>query len=247
MKVLFGVFIGIISVVLVLVLIAGYLGFVPGVSKIFGSDKPVDLGATWSQADYLSANAKSGIKFTDLTPGLPAEQSIVISGPARPVSADFTQAEFNALLNVRTWEYYPLKDCQMRINSDNTMEFSCLVLTDRFEGYARTVGISEDTQATILNQIKMAGILQKEIPYYVRAKASVVNGQIDFTTYQVKVGRLSISGSMIDKYKPDLISMAQNRISHVAGFSCNNFSIANGKVHFDGTLPTSVQRSPAPK
>ena len=38
--------VGLIVVIIVVVLGLGYLGFVPGVSKILGSDKPRNLGIT---------------------------------------------------------------------------------------------------------------------------------------------------------------------------------------------------------
>jgi hypothetical protein len=46
MKFILGILFGILAVVVVLVLVAGYFGFVPGISNIFGSNKPVDLGIT---------------------------------------------------------------------------------------------------------------------------------------------------------------------------------------------------------
>lgn len=41
-------------IVISIVGVLGYFGFIPGVSKIFGSDQPRDLGVTYSYADYTS-------------------------------------------------------------------------------------------------------------------------------------------------------------------------------------------------
>ena len=53
-------------VVLVLILIPtlvlGYLGFVPGVSAIMGSNRPRDLGVRYTEADLSSLMAKNGIQ-----------------------------------------------------------------------------------------------------------------------------------------------------------------------------------------
>jgi len=46
MKFLKGLAIAIGALVIIAVLVLGYLGFVPGVSNIFGSNKPRDLGVT---------------------------------------------------------------------------------------------------------------------------------------------------------------------------------------------------------
>ena len=45
------------------VLLLGYLGFIPGLSTIFGSDKPRDLGVKYTYADYVSAAQKNKVKI----------------------------------------------------------------------------------------------------------------------------------------------------------------------------------------
>ena len=75
MKVILGIFIGILTVVVVLVLVAGYFGFVPGISNIFGSNKPRDLGVTATLANYSSVTAKDNIQRVDLPADTPPAQS----------------------------------------------------------------------------------------------------------------------------------------------------------------------------
>jgi hypothetical protein len=64
-KVLWGVIIGVVAIVVISVIVLGYLGFVPGVSNIFGSNKPEKLGTTFTQQDYQSAITKSGVQFNN--------------------------------------------------------------------------------------------------------------------------------------------------------------------------------------
>jgi len=46
---------GILGIVLVL----GYLGFIPGLSSLFGSDKARDLGVDYTEQNYQEARAKT--------------------------------------------------------------------------------------------------------------------------------------------------------------------------------------------
>jgi len=48
----------ILVIVAIVVLVGGYLGFIPGVSGLFGSDQPRDLGAAYTEADLASGQAK---------------------------------------------------------------------------------------------------------------------------------------------------------------------------------------------
>ena len=80
MKFLKGLAITIGVLVIVVVLVLGYLGFVPGVSNIFGSNKPRDLGVTYTAADYASAHARNGTTHTVLPAG--SVPNIIFSGVA---------------------------------------------------------------------------------------------------------------------------------------------------------------------
>jgi hypothetical protein len=233
--------IGFLIFVGVAALVLGYFGFLPGLSHAFGSDKPIDLGARYSGLDYLNANAKSGIRFGELPVGTPAEQSLRYSGQ-KEVNVDFTPAEFNALLNERRWEYYPFSDFQYRTNTDGTSEFSAVLHIDRVDGYCEAMGIPDETEQKVMNYLKSYGRFQKQVPVYIKSKAGVADGQLDFQTYEAKVGRFPISGARVDQYKDTLIRLAYSRIDSIPGFSCNSFGFSPDGVHFEGSLPTMFER-----
>ncbi|PKH44539.1 hypothetical protein CVH13_01850, partial [Dehalococcoides mccartyi] len=56
------------------VLVMGYLGIMPGVSSLMGSDKPRDLGITATSQDYQTMVTKSGVTVSALpSDTLPAD------------------------------------------------------------------------------------------------------------------------------------------------------------------------------
>ena len=73
------------SVVLLIILVAGYLGFVPGLSSILGASSPKDLGIRPTAADYAAASAKLGRTLTPMAGNLPPESSVKYSG-SHPVA-----------------------------------------------------------------------------------------------------------------------------------------------------------------
>ena len=237
MKFLLGCGLAIAVIVIAAVLVLGYLGFVPGVSNLFGSNKPKDLGVTYTQADYNSAHARNGTTHSILPAGTATENSIKFSG-SHPVNTIYTQAEINAEINDRDWEYYPLKDCQLRINADNTVEFSGLVITSRLKNYAAGLKESDDTMNSITNYIKY---IPGNPAFYAKGTVEVANGQIVNTNItQFKVGNINFTSQIEDKL-PDIINAVETQMQHYPGFTIKTLKFANGKVQFVGTLPDSAR------
>ena len=50
-------------IILIPVFALGFMGFVPGLSAILGTDKPRDLGIKYSQEDLKSIRSKSHIEY----------------------------------------------------------------------------------------------------------------------------------------------------------------------------------------
>jgi hypothetical protein len=242
MKVLFGIFIGIVAVVVVLVLVAGYFGFVPGVSNLFGSNKPTDLGITYTQADYQSARAKGNIQRVDLPTSTPPEQSLSFSGQQN-ANVTLTDNEVTALIDEKVYEYFPMKNCQVRFNADGSAEFSGILKLDTLKDYAKARGVSEADFKAILDRVNTFAVVQKEMPFYIKGTGSAVNGVISFNTSAFKLGRLSIPTDQINGHKAELLNALQSDVLSIPGFSVKNFSISDGAMHFEGTLPTSVSRA----
>jgi hypothetical protein len=228
-------------VVLVIVLVAGYFGFVPGVSNLFGSNKPVNLGTTYTQQDYNSAVAKSGVQFLNNVNTLSLETSQKTYGPAKAVVADFTAAEALAILNEKAHApNFPLKDFQLRVNPDGTTEVAAVMMLDKFNDYATTRGASNEGIQQVMDTVKKAGIVSKEIPIYLKGTAAITNGQLTFNATDLKIGRLPLSADIANGHEQDIIDFFNKHKTDIPGFSVNNATVVNGKIHFDGTLPSSI-------
>ena len=256
----FGIAVGAIIVIAVLVL--GYLGFMPGLSNLFGSNKPRDLGVTYTSNDFQAARAKIGTAITDSpSTNLPSttspstelpstklpstelpssatpEQSLKPSNQGA-ASIAFTQAEINALLNNPQWKNYPLSNCQLRINPDGTAEFTGLLLKERLVGYGKTIGTTKDKVKFLTDYLKY---LPGDIAFYIKGTVAVTNGQIvnaDITDFHV--GNLSLTGQVQD-HMDRLIQLAQTKMAKSHNFSIKSLRFANGQLEFEGTLPDIIR------
>jgi hypothetical protein len=226
------IFVAIILVAAVLVL--GYMGFVPGVSDILGSNKPRDLGVAFTPGDFQSARAKTGTVIADLPSDAAPAQSIKFTGTTKTVNATFTQAEFNALLN-KSWKYYPVSDCQLKVNADGTQELSGILHVDRLQGCAQALGFSDQDLKQVTDYLKA---VPGNPPCYLKGHISIVNNQfVNSDITDLQIGKVPIPADQIQSNKNAIASAAQSVIAHVQGLSVKSFNFVNGQVKFDGTLP----------
>src|SRR5664280_1447887 len=106
--------IGLIVVVILVILGLGYLGFVPGVSKILGSDKPRDLGITYTAADLKSITSKNHVQRIVLESAPDIESSFVLKG-AQAINNVFTDKEITARLGQESdWMFNPFTNVQIK-------------------------------------------------------------------------------------------------------------------------------------
>jgi hypothetical protein len=237
-KFLLGLLIGIIVILIVLVGVGGYLGIVPGVSSLFGANKPQNLGVTYTSQDLLNGEAKTGSQIVTLAPDLPPSQSISFSGQ-KNVNTTITQGEINAWMN-NSW-VYALLGCQLKINADGTAEFSGVLHTDRIKSFEEALGISA-TDMSVIN--KYVRFIKGNPAIYIKGTGSVVNGQIYVDIQQMRVGRLNVPAGIIKSNEGNLVNFMQNMIYHIPGFSIQNASFSNGSIIFQGTMPAITDVSP---
>jgi len=237
-KFLLGLLIGIIVILVVLVGIGGYLGIVPGVSSLFGANKPQDLGVTYTSQDLSDAEAKTGSQIITLAPDLPPGQSISFSGQ-KNVNTVITQGEINAWMD-NSW-VYALLGCQLKINADGTAEFSGVLHTDHIKNFEAALGISS-ADMSVLN--KYVRFIKGNPAIYIKGTGSVVNGQIYVDIQQMRIGRLNVPAAIIKRNNANLVTFMQNMIYHIPGFSILNASFSNGSIMFQGTMPDVTSVSP---
>lgn len=243
-------------IVVVLILIGGYFGFIPGVSALFGSNKPRDLGVQYTEADRASARAKSQVVYTELPANTPDEQSIVRAG-SRPVNITLTSAEVTALMNNRPFKYWPYKNVQIKFNSDGSAEVSGQLIKSRLAGYCASIGVNKSVADKVIKY------LPSDPVFYVKGKGSLTDNKVSLLDpSKVEVGRLSIpvdlilslnNGAIGTAYAADesgvlnelgsvsgkkaaIISYINDHIASIKGFFAKKAFFSDNALHFDGNL-----------
>jgi len=240
MKIFRGILFLLFIFLVIAIVILGYLGFIPGLSDLMGSTKPRDLGIKYTQADYDSAGEKNKVKIIVVDSAPDIQTSMICSG-SQAIEASFTQEELTARININSqnWKYFPVKNVQVKINSDGTAESSGLLLIDNIEGFAKATGFKDIDIQKVLSKLKF---VRKEIPFYVNIAPTVSEGQANIVVNKAELGRLAMPQDLAEQYKQDINYYISRLISSSAspGLYVTSMNLDGGQVNFKGRLPESI-------
>lgn len=229
------------SLVLIIVLILGYFGFIPGVSNLFGSNKPRFLDVSFTQADLDSARSKSNVVWKDLPPSDNPEQTLKFEG-VTPLNNSFTDKELTAMIQNDKWRYNFLPDTKVKFNDDGSLEMAGTFHIDRLEGYARAHKISYEA---IKPAVEVIGKVSKTPAYYLKGTGNVVNNQVTFDITNFEVGRLGIPTETLNQASPAVALFIEERIfSTVPGLDIQSLVIKDKKINYKGTFPKIINVTP---
>lgn len=224
--------------ILVPVLFLGYMGLVPGLSSVFGSNKPKDLGVRYTAADYTSYQQKTGSQFLDFAnappnPDKPGKK-IVFADP-KQMDLNLTQSEVTAAINSVGWAWMPIKNAQVRIG-DGTLEVSGNVsgaVIPNFVNFIGGVGYSQ-------SDVEKASAWAKRLgnpPIYLKGNVSVTDNVLDLRVTEAQIGKFKIPIASAEKV---LSTGTYNIKNNAAGYYAKSASFQNGQLHFVGTAPTTI-------
>jgi hypothetical protein len=230
-KILIGVGVAIITIVLAL----GYFGLVPGVSRLFGSDLPRDLGVTYTETDLASALKKIGTEVQNLPPD--GATSLAFSGQ-KTASFSLTEAEVSALCN-GSWKYHPLSDCQVNLLKDGYAEFSGKLLTDRLEEYTKAMGVDQGHLELLNNYSRY---IQGSPRIYIKARGAISNNQVvGLDIAELQIGRITFSQSTIQDNQAAIASFVNWQLGRIPGLAITSATLVGNQIKFEGMVPAVKQ------
>lgn len=226
--------IGFFSVlVLICLSIATTLGVVPVLSPLFGAG-PKNLGITITTEDSVKSREKVGTTIVSLPANTPLQDDFRLEGK-RPVDFTFTSKELTAHSNNRPWKNYPVKNVQIKIHEDGTIESSGTLIISKALPYALGLGY---TETQIRDAMKTYNIPPFEVPIYILGKGSVSNDRVTVDAQTVKIGAVTIPEQIVARANTEAESVLNDLIAkHSSAFHAEEVSFANGAMHFKGDAP----------
>jgi hypothetical protein len=247
-----------LAIIVVVVLALGFMGLIPGLSKIMGANKAKDLGVRYTEQNRTEARAKSQIVYEALPAETAPEVSSTTSG-SREVTAEFSSEEMTALLNNRPWKYFPYKNIQVKVNADGTAEISGNIIKSKLPGYAAYLGapreaidfamkfIPEDAafyckgvaslESNQLALFEPQAFSLGRVPLPVSMFLSFVPSQFVKTAYAVDISGMTTELSKVENKRALIIGFINQNIARIQGFYAKSAKFTGGKLQFEGTLP----------
>ncbi len=222
------------------VLFAGWLGLVPGLSLIMGSNTAKDLGVHYTDADFSSYQAKTSAVFIDFSeaPDNPAKpgKKAVFAVPKTTTDMTLTDQEITAALNSINWAWMPLNNPQVKF-SDGSLEASGTINMAHITDFVHFIGGVGYDDAAVQKAVDYGKKTVGNAPIYIKAAASVENDTLTLQLQEVKIGRFTVPKDIANKV---LRTGTTNAIVKADNFEAKKVTFTNGELHFSGTYPSKV-------
>lgn len=212
-----------------------------------GFFNPHDLGIKSSKGEYEIALAQLKLA-KDEAPITGSEKDYQISyGKAQAVQTSLDSEEITSFFNENRPDYYALKNVQIRINPDNTLEAAATMNTSYIFDEILSGKYSREDANKVL---PMLGLLPDKINLYCKLSGSIINNQTeDLNIQNVSVMGIPIPKNIIGSPEASqfIESTLDNYIEKTAeksGASYDLLQVSDGKLQLEGKLPSSISRIP---
>lgn len=226
--------------VIVIVAVAAFAGIyllMPGLLK------PYDLGVKSSAASYERATEKLKMsKDTVSAQAKPGAYSIAYGEPHK-VDTALSSEEVTSFLNENRPSYYALKNVQIRINDDDTVDASATVDTSYI---FQEVFSDRYTKEDAKKALPMLGLLPGKIRVQCTIDGAIRDNQIE----RLNLSDVSVMGIPLPKTllaSPQSGNFIQStldgyiaRSAAKSGASFDMLQVENGMLQFEGALPSSI-------
>jgi len=232
------IIVGVILVIaLILGAIAAYFGVIPGLSGLFGANKPRDLGVRYSQADFTSYLTKTNTQIFDYSaapvPPTRPTDTIIYTDP-EPKNVTISDAEMSARVSYSKWENLPLKNVQIKAG-DGTVEISGTVITSRLKSFAQIAVADQYSSSDIDAALGWLGLAGDNPAVYLKTKAIVKNNVVDIQVQSAQLNRLSLP---IGLTNDAVTATTKSILGKVTGLSIDSAVFSTTGLHFEGIAPT---------
>lgn len=230
----FLVFLGIIAALA----IAVYL-LLPGLFK------PYDLDVKSSKKDYESTMEKLQLTKDDAPRKGTLKDYKYIYGEPHAVDTSLNSKEITSFFNENRPEYYALKNVQVRINKDDTIEASAkLDVNYLFDNILDGNYDREDVKKAL----PMLDMLPEQVNIYLKFEGALSDNQLESIDLQkVSVMGIPIPDKMINSSEAQslietTINSLMQKITAKSGTYYEELRVEDGEIIFKGEVPSSITR-----
>lgn len=235
-----GCLVALLSIIAVVV-----VAFIGAAIFLPGFFSPKDFGIKTSKAAYESAVNK--LNYTkDMAPSTgKAEDYTYVYGELSKIQTSLNSEELTSFFNYNRPEYYALKKVQIRINPDNSMEFSCALNTDYVLSEVLDGEYSEQELTKAFPWIKT---VPNSVNVYAHLSGEIAdNKAVSFSLKDVEVMGIDLPSSLYDtqETQTEICSLLDNfltKSTEKTNSTYTSVEVNNGELQINGFFPSSLKR-----
>ncbi|MFZ5353426.1 MAG: zinc ribbon domain-containing protein [Bacillota bacterium] len=227
--------------IVVAVVITTIYFIVPGVSK------PIDLSIKASKEAYEAALSKLDFSKDNSPEAGDAEDYKYVYGDLHEIEVSLTSEELTSFFNINRPKYYALKNVQVRVNKDDTIETSATINTSYV--LDKVLGGEYDRE-DVRRVMPMLGLLPENINIYCRFSGEIENNSLnELCLYNASVMGIPIPQSLLSSsdstsFVKETINNYISRITEKSNTKYEAIKAANESIVIKGQIPSSLSRIP---
>ena len=205
----------IVIMIIISVIAATGIFYVPGVSEVLGTNKPRDLGVKADPAKFNALLARENVKLTGPASGFDLTADIKY-GQARPMDVIVSSEELTSMMQATNNEKGPLKNMQVKLGSNNQMEMSADADLQKF-GYP------------VKGPVYLKGTFEKSS-----------SGSVNVIVKEGSLGLIPVPADVLQQAGDGVEQQINHQLGSMPGMRIDQLEIQNGQLHYSGAFPQTA-------
>lgn len=189
--------------------------YVPGFSEALGTNKPRDLGVKADPAKFDALLARENVNLA----GAPSDFDLTANiryGQAVPMDVTVTSEELTSMMQATNNARGPLKNMQVRLGSNNQLEMSADADLQKF-GYP------------VKGPVYLKGTLEKD-----------GSGSVRMAVSEGAFGLVPVPSDVLKQANDGLEQAVNRQLGAMPGLRIDTLTIEDGELHYAGAFPQSA-------
>lgn len=209
--------IAVIVVIMILVSVIAATGvfYVPGFSEVFGTNKARDLGIKADPTKFNALLARENVKLSGPASNFDLTANIQY-GQARPMDVTVSSEELTSMMQATNNANGPLKNMQVRLGNNNQMEMSADANLQKY-GYP------------VNGPVYLKGTLEKS-----------GSGSVNIIVKEGSLGLIPVPEGILQQAGDGIEQQINHQLGSMPGMRIDTLGIQNGQLHYSGAFPQTA-------
>jgi hypothetical protein len=205
----------IVIMIIISVIAATGIFYVPGFSEVLGTNKPRDLGVKADPAKFDALLARENVKLSGPAANYDLTANIKY-GSAQPMDVTVSSEELTSMMQATNNAKGPLKNMQIKLGNNNQMEMSADADLQKF-GYP------------VKGPVYLKGTFEKS-----------GSGSVNVIVKEGSLGLIPVPANILQQAGDGVEEQINHQLGSMPGMRIDKLEIQNSQLHYSGAFPQSA-------